>query len=140
MITYRYSSDGLRPDQVEGFFVDWPSKPSPETHLRLLRKSDEIVLAVDDQADRVVGFITAITDRVLSAYIPLLEVLPEYQGRGIGTELVRRIFGRLDGLYMVDVMCDEGMLPFYKRLGMHPAVGAVVRNYQWQAGVGDGGI
>jgi hypothetical protein len=29
---------------------------------------------------RVIGFITAVTDKVLSAYIPLLEVLPAYRG------------------------------------------------------------
>ena len=39
------------------------------------------MLARDD-AGRVVGFVTAISDGVLSAYIPLLEVLPEYQGAG----------------------------------------------------------
>ena len=54
----------------------------------------------------VVGFVTAVSDGVLSAYIPLLEVLPEYQDRGIGSELMRRILEQLDDLYMVDVLCD----------------------------------
>jgi len=55
---------------------------------------------------------------VLSAYIPLLEVLPEWQGRGIGTELMRRLLDRLRGLYMVDLCCDAELEPFYRRLGL----------------------
>jgi ribosomal protein S18 acetylase RimI-like enzyme len=107
-----------------------------ETHLRLLERSDEIVIAVDEQIGAVVGFITAITDRVLSAYIPFLEVLPEYRGRGIGSELVRRMLERLAGLYMVDVLCDEEVLPFYQKLGMRRAKGAMLRNREYQSGTG----
>jgi len=138
MITYRYTCEGLSPRQLEGFFVGWPDKPSPETHLRLLENSDEIVLAVDEEKGAVVGFITAITDRVLSAYIPFLEVLPAYQGRGIGSELVRRLLACLEGLYMVDLLCDEPLIAFYQRFGLHKATGAMIRNYKYQAGSGAG--
>ena len=139
MITYRYSTQGITPDRLQGFFVDWPNKPTPETHLRLLQGSDEVVIAVDDDTGAVVGFITAITDRVLSAYIPLLEVLPGYQGRGIGSELVRRMLARLEGLYMVDLLCDQQLVPFYERLGMRAATGAMSRKHEYQAGAGCSG-
>lgn len=112
MITYRYSSDGITPDQIRGFFEGWSNKPTPEIHLRLLERSDEIVIAIDEDTGAVVGFVTAITDRVLSAYIPLLEVLPAYQERGIGSELMRHMLDRLGGLYMVDVLCDKHLIPF----------------------------
>jgi ribosomal protein S18 acetylase RimI-like enzyme len=116
VIEYTTSVDGVTADQLEGFFVGWPSPPSRERHLDLLRGSAHVVLAKD--GDRVVGFVTAISDGVLSAYIPLLEVLPEFQGRGIGSELVRRLRDRLGDLYMVDVVCDEGVVPFYARFGL----------------------
>jgi ribosomal protein S18 acetylase RimI-like enzyme len=116
MIEYTSSSDGVEPPDLEGFFVDWPTPPSAEHHLALLRGSSHLVLARDGA--RVVGFATAISDGVLSAYIPLLEVLPEYQGQGIGTELVRRLLAVLGGLYMVDLVCDEDVVPFYERLGL----------------------
>ncbi|CAN5189789.1 hypothetical protein BH18ACT12_BH18ACT12_03640 [soil metagenome] len=80
----------------------------------MLRGSSQVVLACD--GTRVVGFVPAISDGVLSAYLPLLEVLPEYQGRGIGRELVRRVLAALGGLYMVDLVCDEDVVPFYERL------------------------
>ncbi|HUZ01853.1 MAG TPA: GNAT family N-acetyltransferase [Thermomicrobiaceae bacterium] len=136
MIQYRESADGVRPEQLRGFFVDppWPNPPSPETHLRLLRGSDHVVLAVDDAGDRVVGFVTAVSDGVLSAYVPLLEVLPDYRGRGIATELMRRLLARLEGLYMVDLVCDPELEPFYTRLGLRPARAMVRRNVARQSG------
>jgi len=83
----------------------------------------------------VVGFVTAVTDGVLAAYIPLLEVLPEYQRRRIGEELMRRVMERLDGLYMVDLLCDPNMDAFYSRFGMKPAHAMAVRRYEHQSGV-----
>ena len=102
MISFTDSVDGITPDRLDGFFVGWPNPPSPETHLKLLTNSDHLVLAVDDETGSVVGFVTAISDGVLAASIPLLEVLPAYQGQGIGTELMRRMLEKLSGLYAID--------------------------------------
>ena len=93
------------------------------------------MLAVDETTAKVVGFITAVTDRVLAAYIPLLEVLPTHRGRGIGGELVTRMVQRLDDLYMVDVVCDASVLPFYERLGFQGGTSAMMRRWSKQSGV-----
>lgn len=129
MIAYTDSLEGVEPRHLEGFFAGWPSPPSPERHVELLRGSAAVVLARD--GERVVGFVTAISDGVLSAAIPLLEVLPEYQGRGIGSELVRRLLAALDGLYMIDLSCDAELEPFYARLGFRTLErGMGIRNYE----------
>ena len=134
MIVYTDSVEGVAAENLQGFFVGWPNPPSPETHLRLLGNSDHVVLAVDDVTGNVVGFITAITDDVLSAYIPLLEVLPDYQRRGIGQELVRRMLEKLVGLYAVDLLCEQELQPFYARFGMQAASGMMLRDYERQSG------
>jgi ribosomal protein S18 acetylase RimI-like enzyme len=134
MIDYVFTAKGITPEQLRGFFVGWPNPPSPETHMRLLKNSDEIVLAVDQETKLVVGFITAITDHVLSAYIPLLEVLPEYRGRGIGRELVDSMLERLGGLYMIDVICDQELQAFYAKRGMVQVTAMMRRNYDNQSG------
>jgi ribosomal protein S18 acetylase RimI-like enzyme len=115
-----YSTDvaGVTAAGLEGFFADWPVSPTPERHLEVLRGSDFVVFARDGDGGRVVGFVTAISDGVLSALIPLLEVLPEYRGRGIGSELVRRMLVRLESFAMVDLVCDPELVPFYRRFEM----------------------
>ena len=134
LITYTDSIDNVTIDQLQGgFFVGWPDPPSPSTHYRILCNSAAIVLA--RIADRtVVGFITAISDGISCAYIPHLEVLPNYQGQGIGTELVRRMLAKLRHLYMIDLVCDPQIQMFYERLGMRAVVGMVIRHYDRQSG------
>jgi GNAT superfamily N-acetyltransferase len=133
---YTDSLDGVTPAALRGFFVGWPDPPSPETHLRLLRSSYAAIVAIHDE--RVVGFITAISDGVLSAYVPLLEVLPEHQGSGMGAELVRRMQERLANLYMVDLLCDDDVAPFYERVGgFQRAGGFSRRTYAMQSGIAD---
>lgn len=134
-ITYTSSLDGITPEKLQGFFVGWPNGPSPETHLKILEGSDEVVLAVDGQSDRAIGFITAITDKVITAFIPHLEVLPEFKGQGIGSELVRRMLKRLERFYAIDLMCDPDVQPFYEKLGLKPYSGMLRRNYERQSGV-----
>ena len=134
MIRYQTTLEGISPAMLTGFFVGWPTPPSPEAHLRLLTGSQAVVLAIDEDAGTVVGFITATSDGVLTAFIPLLEVLPAYQGAGIGSELVRRMIAQLDGLYAVDLACDDDLVPFYERLGFAPGRAMLRRDYRHQAG------
>ncbi len=63
-----------------GFFVGSPNPPSDKTLKRILSNSQHIYLAIKD--GQLIGFINAISDQVLSAYIPLLEVLPFYKKQG----------------------------------------------------------
>ena len=132
MIRYTDSLDGDDAAALTGFFEGWPDPPTPETHLALLRGSAHAWLALDDE--RVVGFVTATSDGVLTAFLPLLEVLPAYRGQGIGAELVRSMLGTLDGLYAIDVVCDDDVMPFYERLGFTRCGAMVRRDYVRQSG------
>lgn len=134
MIRYQHDLKGLTPDQLTGFFVGWPDPPDRATHWKILQGSAEIVIAVDEDSGAVAGFITAITDGVLAAYIPLLEVLPDYQGRGIGRELVRRMLERFEGFYMIDLITEPKLQSFYEPLGLRPQFGMVMRDFAHQSG------
>ena len=134
MIDYVYSSEGITANQLQGFFVGWTNPPSPEVHLQLIQKSDEVILAIDSSSGKIIGFITAITDRVLTAYIPLLEVLPAYQHQQIGKTLVQKMIERLSAYYMVDLLCDKELQSFYEQFGMRHATGMFFRNYDKQSG------
>ncbi|MBH48106.1 MAG: GNAT family N-acetyltransferase [Halobacteriovorax sp.] len=117
---------------INGFFVGWPNPPSNQVFEKLLKSSYKVVLACE--GDKLVGFITAISDGVLSAYIPFLEVLPAYQNRGIGAELLAKMKQELSHLYMVDLLCDQDLVGYYQKQGMSAATGAMLRNYQHQSG------
>jgi ribosomal protein S18 acetylase RimI-like enzyme len=128
MIVYGDTIERISADQLSGGFFDgWLYPLDPETHLRLLQGSDVVVIALDDESKQIVGFITAITDGVLAAYIPLLEVLPPYRDQGIGSELLRRMLNHLERYGVVDLLCDLELQPWYRRFGMHPASGMLLR-------------
>jgi len=95
MISYTDSLTDVNTEHLQGgFFVGWPNPPSPMTHYQILAHSSAVILArIDDGT--VVGFITAVSDHISCAYIPHLEVLPAYQGQGIGSELVRQMIEKL---------------------------------------------
>lgn len=130
MVKYTSSLDTIREEMLIGFFAGWPYPPDENTLMKILMGSYSVCLAVDDLDQKVVGFITAISDGVLSAYIPLLEVRPEYQHRGIGKELVHRMLQSLDGFYMIDLLCDADMQGYYEKLGMFRANGMLIRNHR----------
>ncbi|MEJ7793179.1 MAG: GNAT family N-acetyltransferase [Gaiellaceae bacterium] len=126
-VVYTTDVSGLTAADVRGFFADWPTPLPPERHLEILRGSHTVVLARDGAVGSVVGFVTAVSDGVLSAFIPLLEVLPDRRGQGIGSELVRRILAELDSFYMVDLVCDPELEPFYQRFEMMLLSGMALR-------------
>ena len=132
MIEYSTDLTKISETDLNGFFVGWPNPPSNEVFLKLLKNSYRVILAKEN--DTVIGFITSISDGVLSAYIPFLEVLPEYQGKGIGKELIARIKVELSNLYMIDLLCDEDLIPYYEKQGLMKATGAFIRNYDRQSG------
>jgi ribosomal protein S18 acetylase RimI-like enzyme len=135
MIKYIDSVEKILPEELQGFFIGWPNPPSPLKHLKILQNSSYVVLAVDGDTGKVIGFINAISDEVLSAYIPLLEVLPEYHGKGIGKELVRRMLSKLNDFYMIDLCCRESHNVFYEKFGMKKHNSMIIRNFSKQRGI-----
>jgi ribosomal protein S18 acetylase RimI-like enzyme len=127
VIEYRSDFTNLSPEQIQGFFVGWQNPFPPETHLRLLTESDLAQVAIDADSGRVVGFVAALTDNVQGAFITLLEVLPEYQGQGVGKALMEQMLDRLSHIQTIELMCDADLVPFYTQFGMKPSGGMVLR-------------
>ncbi len=126
-VTLDTSADGLVADDLRGFFVGWPSPPMLDERLAIVAAADEVVIARNSEG-RVIGFATALTDHRFAASIPLVEVVPEHQGSGVGTRLVRALLERLAGCYMIDLVCDDDVVPFYERLGGTRLEAVVWRN------------
>jgi len=134
-ILYQCSTEGITAEMLKGFFEGWPSPPDSETHLRILMNSVHVVIGINKDISKVIGFITAISDYVSCAYISHLEVLSEYRGRGIGSELVRHLLDALSEIYMIDLICNPDLELFYERFGFVKGNGMTIRNYHNQSGL-----
>lgn len=132
MIEFTTDLTSLEKLDLNGFFVGWPNPPLNNSFKKILQNRQHVILA--HKNNQLIGFINAISDGVLSAYIPLLEVLPSHQGQGIGKELTRRMLNELESYYMVDLSCDDQVVPFYEKLGLRKNNSMFIRNYKFQSG------
>lgn len=133
IITYKhYRSDMDTVEIADGFFDGWPNPPSKAVHRKILEQSYLSIVAIEN--NRIVGFVNVVSDGVLSAYIPLLEVIEDYQGKGIGKKLVENAIAATKDLYMIDVACDDDVVPFYEKFDMIRGNSMILRNYDKQSG------
>lgn len=72
--------------------------------------------------DELAGFLAVVSNGVTDAYIQDVMVRPDYQGKGIGAELMNRAIARLraDHIYMISVIYgEEALRPFYEKFGFY---------------------
>ncbi len=96
--------------------VDWRSANYPERLKKALDHCETVYTAW--HGDRLIGLINAIDDGELTAYVHYLCVDPEYQGMGIGRELLRLIKEKYrDYLYIILVAENEPLIKYYRQNG-----------------------
>src|SRR6185436_1190629 len=98
---------------------EWSSAQKPESLHKALIASHSLFTAWD--GTKLVGLGNAISDGYLVVYYPHLLVLPEYQGRGIGTELMRRLLAKYQGFHQHMLVADGRVLDFYRKCGFERA-------------------
>ena len=111
------------------FCVGWKKPISSTDLVKILKNSPYIVLAIDKEKEKVIGFVNAISDQVKFAFIPMIEVLPEYQKLEIGTKLMSRILKMLEKFDCVDLICDPPVQYFYQKFQMVKTNGMSIRRY-----------
>ena len=117
-----YRDDKILPrDPVVALYraLSWSSAKKPDLLLKAMENSHTVVTAWD--GDRLVGLGNAISDGFLVVYYPHLAVHPEYQGRGIGTEIVRRMQTKYAGFHQQAVLADGRAAEFYRKVGFTQA-------------------
>ena len=107
MIHFIDSINGITPDMLAGFFQSWKEALNVEGSLQILENSSNVNIALDESTGKFVGFINAITNDVLSAHVPMPEMLSLYRRQGIGKELVRKMLQALDEYHIVDLLCNR---------------------------------
>ena len=79
----------------------------------------------------LIGFIDCISNAVTDAYIQDLIVHPDYQKKGIGTQLMNRMISHLrkQNVYMISVIYDAQLSSFYQRFGFTQMLSGQLQTY-----------
>ena len=119
MLEYK-TNPGVSPESIAALrrSVGWGGM---EAELGNPALRDYLQIACYD-GDELVGFLDVVSNGVTDAYIQDVMVRPDYQGKGIGTELMNRAIQRLKAghIYMISVIYgEEELRPFYEKFGFY---------------------
>ena len=86
----------------------------------------------EDMEQKLVGFVDCVSNGVIDAYIQDLMVHPDFQGKGLGTELMNKMIEYLKeaGIYMISVLYDEELKDFYSRFGFYNMLCGQLETYR----------
>jgi len=99
--------------------VQWSAARKPDRLMRALKRSHSVVTAWVKSS--LVGLGNAISDGSLVVYYPHLLVLPEFQGRGIGRQLMKRLMNRYRGFHQHILVAEAKGVSFYRKCGFKRA-------------------
>ena len=128
-MTYGSTLEGLHPT-ASAFSFGSAQPPVPATLLEMLDASNEFWPALDG-----IGWsgTSAPSATALCGVPPRTRSAPEYQGLGIGTELLTKLLDDLAGFYSIDGICDDDLVDYYARFGFLRGNGMMIRNYEHQS-------
>ncbi len=117
----KYSYDLPGRDELFSLFLTtgWNDdyQLTPEELIAAVKASTLTVSARNDH--QLVGFGRLVSDGILHGMVYEMIVLPGFQGRGIGSEILRRILAMAEeiGIKEIQLFCAEGKEPFYAKHG-----------------------
>lgn len=82
--------------------------------------------------NKLIGFLDVVSNGITDAYIQDVIVNPGFQGKGIGTNLMKMAIDKLveDNIYMISVLFQESLLPFYKKFGFNLLLAGQLETYE----------
>ncbi|MGD1873143.1 MAG: GNAT family N-acetyltransferase [Mastigocoleus sp.] len=98
---------------------NWSSSDKPDLLYKALINSHSLITAWDKE--ELVGLGNAISDGFLVVYYPHLLVLPEYQGMGIGKNIVKRLTNIYANFHQQILVSENQAIGFYERCGFQKA-------------------
>lgn len=116
MIEYR-DTHALSPAALGALFcsVGWASGRYPEKLSAAMANFETVYTAWNGEL--LVGLVCALDDGVMTAYAHFLLVRPEYQGRGIGGQLMTRLLAHYRSYLRIVLAGVNEKVPFYEHFG-----------------------
>lgn len=113
--------------------ANWTSYLSDDEKLaRAFENSLWILGAFDDEDDKLIGFVRCVGDGEHILLVQDLIVATNYQRKGIGTTLLKRVWETFANVRMIQLntdLYDEKANSFYKSFGMKPLVDGHMISY-----------
>ncbi len=124
MSIYYLDTKDFDPVQLQELFlsVNWNSGNYPEKLQLAMKNSDSVISAWKD--NKLVGLMSGISDGVMTVYFHWLLVRPEFQGQGIGQEIMRRMLARYETFITRVLVAYTTQAGFYERCGFSIGTGS----------------
>lgn len=117
-LDYRSTPDGVTAAALEELFQ--AAGLGGRVGAKILRAfHNSSVVCFAFAGDRLVGACRAVTDGEYHAFVYDVAVDPDYQGQGVGKELMRRLLSRID-VWRVMLVADSEVQGFYRKFGFIP--------------------
>lgn len=113
-ITYR-DDRKFNKDELKNLFlsVNWVSGKYPDKLIKALTNCETVFSAYDN--DKLIGLISAVDDGAMMAYIHYLLVLPEYQSKGVGKALLKKMTDHYkDYIHVFLIAENKGLVSYYE--------------------------
>jgi ribosomal protein S18 acetylase RimI-like enzyme len=103
----------------------WQESPEARAVIPTMIRGSLCFMVARSIEGRIVGMARVISDGYSDAYIQDVVVLPNYRGRGVGRELVRRLtqFCVARKIAWIGLVAEPGTQGLYEELGFGPLVG-----------------
>ena len=115
-VSYRSTKDFTLLQLQELYLsVGWKSGNNPYK-LQISMKNSHSVFSAWD-GGKLIGLVNCLSDGIMTVYINNLLVRPEYQGNGIGRNLMNMLIKEYEEFDKKLLIADDKKLDFYKNLG-----------------------
>ena len=95
-----------------------------------LKKSYFYICCFDN--NKLIGFLDVVSNGVTDAYIQDVIVNPDFHGKGLCTNLRKLANDKMveDNIYMISVLFQESLSPFYKKFGFNTLLAGQLETYE----------
>ncbi len=116
-IEYTFETKQLTKETLVNLFtaVEWDSANYPDKLYKAILNSHAVVTAWD--GEKLVGLANALSDGALTAYFHYVLTDPNYQGKGIGKEMMEMLLENYKDYYTKVLISYPLAVNFYNRLG-----------------------
>lgn len=111
-VTWHHTYSGLIPESIQDKFLE-----QAYSEEFMAKRLDQSLLLVAEKDEKVIGFANAF-QKAETAELSAIYIYPDYQGEGIGTQLLGRLLDHLKPVVRLNVEVEKGNISgekFYEK-------------------------